>query len=425
MDYTVLKRENCHAELLLKIDPAVVEQKVQEQLQKIGSRVTIPGFRPGRAPQSLLRRRYGQDILEDLAADLVSGGLGEVIGKEKLRLVGRPRISKTELGEGTASTITVLVEEFPAVSVDDGGYKGISVKVPQTAVLDKDVDEAIRSMLEDEAELLPVSGRAAQDKDLAEVKVVITPADGAARPEATFRLRLGQNELAPDFDRHIVGKKAGDKFTVEHALADAAADAPPAGYAVTLVSLQENRPPELTDEFAKRHEAESAADLKAKVRQRLEAWTAETRQREIRAAVRAELTKRYPIPVPPSFVAGLAEDMMNDAEREMQQYGGKFDRQQMGGAVQAAAEVKARVMLILDAVALKENLAVSEDDLNAHAEQMFASTQLSEADRKRILKRWRGDGTWDNMRFSMKHDKAFNFIVQAADIKSEETTREV
>ena len=110
---------------------------------------------------------------------------------------------------------------------------------------------------------------------------------------------------------------------------------------------------------------------------------------------------------------------MNDAEREMQQYGGKFDRQQMGGAVQAAAEVKARVMLILDAVALKENLAVSEDDLNAHAEQMFASTQLSEADRKRILKRWRGDGTWDNMRFSLKHDKAFNFIVQAADIKSQ------
>ncbi len=417
--YRVTKRENCLVEIELQADAAQVEQKLQAQLKQLAGKVAIPGFRPGKAPMSLLRRRYGADILDDLALDLSTNELATVLVKEKVRMVGRPRLLGHELGEGKANTIRVGVEEFPKVDVSDSRYKGVTVSVHATSVLDKDVDEAVNSMLEDDAELAPVSGRAAQQGDLAEVKVIITPAGGPAKAEETYRLRLGQDELVAGFDAYIMGKETGASFTVQHALADAAADTPKADYAVTLVSLQANRAPELTDEIAKKRGAENAADLRAKMRERLEEWSAQTKQRELRGNLRNELVKLYPLAVPPSFVAGLAEDMIADAEREMKQYGGTFDRQQMGGAVQAAAETKARVMLILEAVAVQEKIEVTDADVTADTERMFAQTQLPEADRKRIVKRWREDGTWDNMRFNLKQDKAFNFIVEHADIKEQ------
>jgi trigger factor len=414
----------CRRELDLEI-PAEEVTKATEKVAKDFAKVArVPGFRPGKAPISLIKRRFASDIKGEVLQTLVPEHVEKAVAEQKLTPVSQPQVDKLEYNEGQPVKFRASFEVLPEFSL--GNYKDLEIEMPEMAITDESVANTLAEMQQRAAAFAPVEGRAVQNDDFVQVKLLGTPEGGGEPLQAESVLcHVGAEETMEPFNEHLRGANVGDHQAFD---VDYPADYPDAKlagkkfhYSVDVLGIKTKKLPELNDEFAKDvSDAASLDELKTKVREGLE-HERDHRQKELqREKIIAELVKLHDFPVPESLVEHQMDVRLERVVRSLAQQGVdpravNVDWVSLRKRQEERAKEDVKAELVIDRIATEEKIDVTEEELQHELAHMAShSGESAEAMRARLTKQ----GALDRMKAKLRSDKTVDWLAQNARVKT-------
>jgi trigger factor len=422
----------CKREIELEI-PAENVQKATEKVARDIARVArIPGFRPGKAPVTLVRRRFAEDIQGEVLQSLVPEYLEKALDEKKLVPVTRPEVDKVEFKEGEPLRFRAVFEVLPDFELGD--YKNLQVHVDEIKTGDAQVDKALEEMRERAATFVPVEGRTAQDGDSVLVKLMGTPAGGGEPVQAdNIMVHLGAEETLASFTENLRGAMPEDTKQFETRYPDDYPDPKLAGktynFSVQVEGIKEKKLPELNDEFAKDAAGSAGAEgegvatleeLRKKVRESLEAAKEQQQNAQAREKILDQLVKQHDFPVPEALVESQMDTRLERAVRSLTAQGVdpravnvdwvSLRRRQHDRAVD---DVKAE--LLLDRIATAEQIEVSDEDVE---KEIAAIAERSGESATALRARLTKQGALDRMKSKLRSDKTIELLCRTARIET-------
>jgi len=414
----------CRRELDLEI-PAEEVSKAMERVAKEFARVArVPGFRPGKAPISLIRRRFADDIKGEVLQSLVPERVEKAVAEQKLTPVSQPHVDKLDYAEGQPLKFRAVFEVLPDFEL--GNYKGLEIEVPAMDVTDEDVSKALEEMRERAAAFAPVEGRAVENGDFVQLKLLGTPAGGGDPLQADSVLcHIGAEETIAAFNENLRGAKAGEHKNFDVVYPADYPDAKLAGktyrYAAEVLGIKTKKLPELNDEFAKDvSDAATLDELKKKVRESLEHQRDHKHKELLHEKILAAVVQLHDFPVPESLVEHQMDVRLKRVVRSLAAQGVDpravnvdwvtLRRRQQE---RAADDVKAE--LIVDRIASTENIDVTEQEADQELQHLAGhGGESAEAIRARLTKQ----GTLDRIKAKLRSDKTLDWLAQNSRIKT-------
>jgi trigger factor len=369
-------------ELVFEVPSEVVEREIDRVTRDYGKSARIPGFRPGRAPAGMVRQRFRERILHDVMHDLIPRTLDAALRERALEPVATPDIRDVSLKEGAPLTFTAAFETVPPIDPVD--YATIVLRRGRASVTDEAVAHALDHLRDRHARFEPVEDRGAGAGDVLTCDVVrrvlgrpTAPGTGSREPEThnDLSVEVGHPVNPPGFDAEIMGMRPGDhrSFTLTFPetyevdeLAGAVVE-----YSVTLKAAKRKVLPLLDDEFAKDlGDFASLDDLRARVRRDLEREAVRSRERELRSDLLRQLAARVTFEVPEPLVEREVERRLQDFVGRLVDAGidptkARIDWQEYRAAQVQPATDTAKSVLILDAIARREGVEVTDAELEA------------------------------------------------------------
>jgi trigger factor len=419
----------CRRELELEI-PAADVQKAMEKVAKEFARVArIPGFRPGKAPVPLIRRRFAADIKGEVLQSLLPEEIDKAVKDKNLVPITQPQVDKVDFEENGPLKFRAVFEVLPEVVL--GTYKDLEIEVDAARVTDADVEKAIENARERSATFEDLTGRALADGDFAQVNLTGAPADGGQPVRADgILVHLGAQDTLAAFTENLRGARAGEHkdFQVQYP-----ADYPDpklAGksftYAAEVLAIKEKKLPELTDEFVKKvSDSQTVDELRGKVRQGLESESEMQQTAAVRDQLLRKLTEAHDFPVPEALVQHQMDARLERAVRSLAAQGvdprgvnvdwaGLREKQRD----RAVEDVKAE--LLLDHIATAEKIEVADEDTDREIERMAEHSGESVAAVRASLTK---QGALDRMKSKLRSDKTLDWLRGNARVKTREPER--
>jgi trigger factor len=414
----------CRRELDLEI-PAEDVSKATERVAKEIARVArVPGFRPGKAPVSLIKRRYADDIKGEVLQSLVPEKVEKAVAEQKLSPVSQPQVDKLDFNEGQPLKFRAVFEVLPEFEL--GKYKGLDIEMPAMEVSEADVNKALEETRERAAAFAPVEGRVVENGDFVQLKLAGTPEGGGDPIQAdSVMCHVGAEETMAPFNENLLGANVGDHKTFD---VDYPADYPDAKlagkkfhYDADVTGIKVKKLPELNDDFAKDvSDATTLDELKNKIRQSLEHEREHRRKDLQREKIIFELVKGHDFPVPESLVEHQKDVRLERVVRSLAQQGVdpravNLDWVSLRQRQQDRAKEDVKAELIIDRIASTENIEVSEEDVQHELEHLGGhSGESAEAIRARLTKQ----GALDRMKAKLRSDKTLDWLAQNANVRN-------
>src|ERR1700722_18161890 len=199
----------CRRELDLEIPADVVTKKMESVAKEFSKLARVPGFRPGKAPVALIRKRFAEDIKGEVLQSLVPETVEKAVVEQKLTPVSQPQVEKLDFTEGQPLKFRAVFEVLPEFEL--GNYKGLAIEMPSMDIADADVAKALEEMRERAPALAPVEGRAVENGDYVQLKLMGTPAGGGEPLQADSVLcHIGAEETMEPFNENLRGANIGD-----------------------------------------------------------------------------------------------------------------------------------------------------------------------------------------------------------------------
>src|SRR6266700_5043929 len=391
-----MAESTCRRELELEI-PAEDVTKATERVAKEIARVArVPGFRPGKAPVALIKRRFAEDIKGEVLQSLVPEHVEKAVAEQKLNPVSQPQVDKLDFSEGQPLKFRAVFDVLPDFEL--GAYKGLEIEMPPMDITDEDVDKALEETRERAAAFAPVEGRPVENGDFAQLKLIGTPQDGGEPLQADSVLcHVGAEETMEPFNENLRGANIGDhkEFDVDYP-----ADYPDeklAGkkfhYSADVTGIKTKKLPEMNDDFAKDvSDATTLDELKTKIRESLE-HQRDQQQKDLQLE---------------RVVRSLAQQGVDPRAVNLD-WAALRGRQ----ADRAKDDVKAE--LIIDRIASVEKIDITEEEVLHELEHLASHSDESvEAIRARLTKQ----GALDRMRAKLRSDKTLDWLAQNANVRT-------
>ncbi len=419
---------SCKREIELEIPADNVQRATDRVARDIARLARIPGFRPGKAPVTLVRRRFANDIQGEVVQSLVPEYLGKALDEKKLVPVTRPSIDQVQFKEGEPLKFRAIFEVLP--EFDLGEYKNLQVQVDEIQVGDEQVSKTLEEMRERSATYVPVLGRPAQDDDYALIKLMGTTAGGGDPIQADNILcRLGGEETLKSFTENLRGANPGDTKQFETRYPDDYPDPKLAGktynYAINVLDVKEKKLPELNDEFAKDAAGEQAGvstldELRQKIRENLDAAKEHEQASQAREKILETLVKQHDFPVPEALTESQMDVRLERVVRSLAAQGVdpravnvdwvSLRKNQRDKAVN---DVKAE--LLLDRIADAEKIEATDGDVEKEIATLAErSGESATALRARLTKQ----DALDRMKSKLRSDKVIDWLHRTARIET-------
>jgi len=414
----------CRRELDLEIPADEVTKKLESVAKEFARVARVPGFRPGKAPVSLIRRRFADDIKGEVVQSLVPQRVEQAVTEQKLTPVSQPQVEQLDFTEGQPLKFRAVFEVLPEFEL--ASYKDLDLEMPVMDVTDDDVTKEIESVRERSAAFAPVEGRPAENGDYVQLKINGTPEGGGEPIQADSVLcHIGAEETMEPFNENLRGANTGDHKNFDVAYPADYPDAKLVGktyhYAVEVLGIKNKKLPELNDEFAKDvSDATTLDELKTKIREGLEHQRDHKHKELLREKVLAAIVKLHDFPVPESLVQHQMDVRL---ERFVRQLAGQgidpravnFDWATLRNRQQERASDDVKAELIVDRIATAENIDINDEELNAELEH--AATHSGESAAV-IHARLTKQGTLDRMKAKLRSDKTLDWLAQNSRIRT-------
>ena len=425
MSLQVEKLEKNMAKLTIEVSAEDLDKAMEKAYQKQKSRISLPGFRKGKAPRKMIESMYGKGVfMEDAVNSLVPQEYTKALGECDLEIVSQPEINVTQMEPGKALIFTADVAVKPEVTLGD--YKGVEVPKSEIAVTDEEVDAEVKKEQDKNARTVAVEDRAAANGDITTIDfegfVDGVAFDGGKGTD--YALTLGSGTFIPGFEDQLVGANTGDHVEVKVTFPEEYQAKELAGkeavFQCDVKKIETKEVPELDDEFAKDvSEFDTLAEYKEDVKKKLtEKKEKEARTAKENAAVDKAIENAQ-MDIPELMTKTECRQMMDDFSRRMQQQGlsmeqyFQFTGQSMDKMMedmkpQALKRIQTR--LVLEKVAEAENIQPSEEEITEEIQKMEDAYKM-EADK---IREAIGESGLEQMKKDMAVQKAVTVIADAA-----------
>jgi trigger factor len=443
----------CKREIDVEIPADVVAKHQEALVQQYSKQARIPGFRKGKVPASMVRNRFSSEITSDVVEHLVPQYFRQAVVKGGYRPVSQPHIYGLEFTPGEPIKFKAAFEVLPEFELGD--YKAIKVEKPGVTITDEQIDHEIKLLQEKQASFDPVDEeRGAEKGEFVQVsfearaknfaddepeaegtEAKAAGAEGGEEKDAAAEdpeqkdaqpvqmeevlVEIGGANTIPEFTKNLAGAKAGEERSFEVSYPEDFYDKRLAGmvfdYKVKVNAIKKKTLPELNDEFAKElsPDFQNLGDLKQRFRENMEYELKHKVEHEAKDKLIEELVAKHDFPVPRSMVEHQIDLRLERGLRALAAQGMKtedmrrmdFGRLRAGQQEFAVKEVKSSVLLAK--IAIKENLQVSDEELENEIQAMAAQMQQPvEEVRKRLTE----DNAVERLRDRMRSEKALNLL---------------
>lgn len=419
------KKSPILGEFNVTVHSSLMSEKLKKAFSSLQKRVTQPGFRAGKVPMELVKKKYHEDVLHEVFNQVVSETYRKGAVDNKVPVAGEPVITKTNLNEwkdGDSLSYVAQVDLIPEVEVKK--YKGLPVTKKEGKIEDKDVEVVIKNLLDPKAELVNLDASTKVKNGHLVVIDFEGKLDGKPLADASaknFFLEVGAQNSLEEFQKGLIGMKAGDKKTIDVKYPADYKNTEVANktvvYEVALHEVKEKKYPELTDEIAKEFSADNVADLKARILKSLQDELAAEQKQQTQEEVLLAFVESNPFEVPASLVQRQLEyilgDVTNMLRRQKFQDGMIQDYlRKHSKDFEGRAEREVKLALLLPKVIEAEKIKTTEADLKAHFDEIVQSSgQKLEA-----IEKFYKDNTQrkDELSRELERRKAMQIMVDSA-----------
>ncbi len=425
MSLQVEKMEKNMAKLTIEVAAEDLEKAMQNAYQKAKGRISIPGFRKGKAPRKMIEQMYGKGVfLEDAVNALIPEHYSKALAECDLEIVSQPTIDITQAEPGKALIFTAEVATKPEVTLGD--YKGVEVPKTEINVTDEDVDAEIKKEQEKNSRTINVEDRGAQLQDVVTIdfegSVDGVPFDGGQATE--YPLTLGSNTFIPGFEDQLVGAKVGDDVDVKVTFPEEYQAKELAGkeaiFKCAVKKIEAKELPELDDDFAKDvSEFDTLTEYKEHIKTNLVERKENEAKRAKEDAAVDKAIENAQMDIPDAMLQTQCRQMLDDFSRRMQSQGLSMDQyfqftgmtaDKMMEDMKPQALKRIQTRLVLEKVAEVENIQPTEEEVNEEISKMAEAYKM-EADK---LKELLGERELEQMKKDMAVQKAVTVIADAA-----------
>ena len=431
--------DSCKKKIKFDIAFKDYQAKVQSSYLTLARQVKVPGFRPGKAPMSMLEKRFGPNVKKEVMTQLVSERLAEVIEEKGFRSVSPPKILEVEAEEGTDISVSASVEIVPDFKIND--YSKVEIPIEITRVTDEDVNQAINYQRERQGTKVQVLDRPVEDKDFVKLDF-----NGTLNGEAfeggkgsDHIVQIGSEYLLKDMGNQLIGMSVDEEKDIpvqipENYSSNKSIAGKEVIFHVSLKGIQKNQLPELNDDFAKNIEPKdkfaSLEDMKLQIRSQLEEHARGDAHREAKKIVAKKITEMNPIEVPEGLVEEQIKHMVVQALKKEQQAKNQTEsineeeihvtdsqnKEHRENAIQLLQQE-----LVLDQLASNLNIKIDESELNAEVNNMVR--MLGETNAHKMKKQWEQNGVLARLQSRIKRDKTLDAVMKEVQIKEEVVDR--
>jgi trigger factor len=399
-------------------------RQVTKRYQKLAR---IPGFRAGKVPEAMIKSRFAREVREEVLEALVNTKFREELEAQKITPISQPQVSELLLAQGAPLRFKATFEVLPEINID--GYDSVTAIRPDTSVTEEEFQAELSNVLDHHATVEPVEEeRALVDGDWAEIEFkgqvqelaqtvgedgLENKTEAAPITGEDVLIEVGGKNTLPAFNQALSGAKVGQELTFEASYPAEFGDARLAGktisYDVKVKAIKRKTYPERDEEFAKQlGPYQGWEDFEGQLRERLASRKKEALEAQARDKMLDELVAKFTFPIPETFIqqqidarlerglrALAQQGMSSDAMRQLD-----FTRLREAQRDQAVTEVK--VSLVLDRIAERENIEVSDDDLER---ELFMLSIQSREPLDALRKRLSEDGSLLRIREQMIREK--------------------
>lgn len=382
------------------------EQKAARQFAK---KARIPGFRKGKAPADVIRRKYGPAIRESVLHEIINDSWKLAIDQEKLEPLSEPRIQALKFEDNEPVSFEMVVEVKPDITIErDSDFK---IERKLAVVGDEQVDEQINNILKQKAPWVPVAEGRPNNDDMVQVTIA-TLTDGEVDETRPYDLQLGANQAIPDIEDRILTMSAGETLDTMVKFPDDFGDEAKRGQQVStrieLHEIKRQEIPDLTDDFAREvGDFDTADELRKAIRDDLESAAVREADAEVRRQLLEQITAANDVPAPKPMV-----------ERALQAYakGYQVPEDQLDRfATEFAPIVESQVKreLIIDTVAKTRELTATEDDLD---DKIAEIAKKQDTDPAKVYASLQKEGRIHDLERSITEEKVFSYLIEQSTI---------
>lgn len=427
MKATFISRENNDVKFTIEFSAEEFENAQIKAYQQNKDRFQIDGFRKGKAPRSIIEKRYGEGVFfEDAIDELFRENYGKALAELELEVIDSPRaeFGKIAKGEGFSATITVAC--YPIVDVKD--YKGVEIDKVVQEVKDEDIDKEIEALQKRNARMVLVERPAKEgDTVLLDYSGFVGDDQFEGGTAERQELKLGSGMFIPGFEEQLVGATPGEKkdvtvtFPEDYHAEDLAGKE--AVFHCLVHEIKEEQLPELDDEFAKDvSEFDTLGELKNSTRERLEKYAKASEERQMQDAALAKVVEANEVEIPSVMIEDEIDRMIQELDQQLRYQGLSVDQyvefvgkdaKAFRDELRPDAERQVKTRMLLNGIAEAEKIEVSQEELEKELEDMAVQYQTT-ADK---LKEMIGVENINFLQKDMKIKKAIEFIYDNAKIK--------
>ena len=424
MQVTETKNEGLSREFNVIVPAKEIETRISDRLKEIAKTIKMPGFRPGKVPPSLLRKRYGDSLRGEILEQTVNETSNKTINDRELRPASQPKIEITTFDEGGDLEYTIALDIIPEIVPCD--FSKIKLERLVVKIEDKEIDETIDRLASMHKSSEPVTAKRKSKSGDITVIDFIGKVDDVEFPGGTgeaFELELGSNSFIPGFEDQLIGAKAGDHvdvkvtFPEEYGAEDLAGK--DAVFSVDVKELREAIPSPIDDELAKKFSKESLSELKDAVREDRQREFAEISRMRLKRVLLDELFDAHDFETPQSMIDdefnsiwkqyehSRDEGTLDDDDKNKSEEDHKEDFMEI-------SKRRVRLGLLLSEVGRTNNIQVSQDEIN---QRMFAEAQKYQGQEQQVLEFYKNNPeSMQSLSAPLYEDKVVDFILELAKI---------
>ncbi|ASE36284.1 trigger factor [Staphylococcus pettenkoferi] len=424
MTATWEKKEGNQGVLSVTVPAEKFDNALDKAFKKVVKQINVPGFRKGKVPRQIFEQRFGVEALYQDAADIVlPEAYGEAIEETGIKPVDQPEIEVQQIEKGQDFKFDATVTVEPEVELGD--YKGLEIEKQDAELTDEEVDEAINQQLNQLSEMVVKEDGAVEEGDTVNIDF-----DGYVDGEQfeggqadSYDLEIGSGSFIPGFEEQLVGVKAGEEKDVNVTFPEEYHAEELSGKEATFKTkvneIKYKEVPELDDEIA--NELDSDAETVDQYKENLRKRLAEQKQTEAENVQKEEAIQKASdnakIDIPEAMVNTELDRMLQEFGQRMQQQGLSLetyfqisgqDESQLREQMKDDAEARVRTNLTLTAIADKEDIEVSEEDIDKELEKMSEQFNISVEDIKNTL------GNTDIVKNDVRIQKVIDLLVDEA-----------
>lgn len=428
MEFALKNKENNRACFNIEITEEEFEKAIQKAYLKNRNKFNIPGFRKGKAPRKIIELNYGESIFyEDALNIILPQAYEDAVERLELEPVDSPEVDIEQLEKGKPVILKIEVTVKPEVKL--GNYKSIEVEKVEYNVTDEDVERELKAIQEKNARIIDASDREIKEGDIVTIdfKGFIDGEQFEGGTAENQRLEIGSNTFIPGFEEQLIGKKKGDNVNVKVTFPEdyfkENLRGKEATFEVVIHEIKEKELPKLDDEFAKDvSEFDTLEEYKNSIRERLEKEAKEREKIEFENKLIDKIVEESEVDIPEAMIEHQIEHEINDFNYRLRLQGLDLDQylnltnsklEDLKKQIRPVAEKRVKTDLVLEAIGKKENVKVTEEDIDKELEKIAKEYNQEDIDKfKENMKK----GDLSFLEAGIMRDKIIDLLVSNAKI---------